>query len=192
MIKKNVFFLSILLTLNGCKMLENNKTNHPTNACHMLKENEDWLESIHRSSQRWDVPASVILSIIKVESSFVYDAKPIKEKGFFWDTYHSSAYGFSQALDGTWNDYKIQTLNASAKRTSFSDSSDFIGWYINNINKATNIKRHDTYNIYLAYHEGIGGYKRKTYKKKRWLIKKAKYIKNLTLTYSKQIKYCNF
>ncbi len=39
----------------------------------------------------------------------------------------SSAYGYSQALDGTWNDYLSENKKQFASRTDFSDSVDFIG-----------------------------------------------------------------
>lgn len=190
-IKTLIIALSILLS--GCTSLffENNSTSHPNNACHILKENSDWLESTKKTYQKWGIPASIQLSFVKTESSFIFNARPIKREGFFFDDYHSSAFGFSQALVGTWSEYKDATNNPNAKRTSFSDSVDFMGWYLNNVSQQSSIEKHDIYNLYLAYHEGITGWKRKSYLKKRWLVSKAKKIKENTLIFSQQIRNCN-
>lgn len=194
MIRKKIILLTFFSTflLNGCAVnLENKKTNHPHNSCKMLMENDDWLEYVINSYKKWKIPISTQLAIIKHESSFRYDARPIKEKGIFYDTYQSSALGFSQALNGTWKEYQNNTGNKNADRRSFKDSVDFIGWYLNNASKTANISKTDTYSFYLAYHEGIGGYKSKSYLKKKWLVKKASVVKNTAENYSKQLKACN-
>lgn len=190
--KKKIILLLLPLLLNGCALLENKHTQHPNNACKMLKENDDWLDSTYASYKKWGVPISVQLAFIRKESSFNYNARPIKKRGFFFDDYQSTAHGFSQALNGTWSDYKRETNNSKANRTSFEDSTDFIGWYLHKISKKINVKKNDSYNLYLAYHEGINGYKKKNYKKKRWLLDVAKNVKMKSQIYSRQIKKCDF
>jgi hypothetical protein len=191
--KVRVLIVFLLILLSGCTSLfiESNSTSHPSNACNILKENNDWLNATKQTYKKWSIPASIQLSFIKTESSFIFNARPIKREGFFFDDYYSSAFGFSQALDGTWLEYKQSTSNYNAKRTSFSDSVDFIGWYLNNVSKQSRIKKHDIYNLYLAYHEGISGWKRGSYKKKKWLVAKAKKIKSNTLLFSKQLRNCD-
>jgi hypothetical protein len=184
--------LIIPLTISSCSLMESRDTSHPLNACKMLNENNDWMNHLNNSYKKWGIPASIQLAFIKKESSFIYDAKPLKEEGFFYNDYYSSAYGYSQALDGTWDDYKRNTNNTSANRTSFGDSTDFIGWYLNNFAKKANIKRSDTYNLYLIYHEGFSGYKKKTYNKKSWLKTEARKVKKYKKIYSNQINKCNF
>jgi len=80
----------------------------------------------------------------------------------------SSAYGYSQALDGTWNDYLSENKKQFASRTDFSDSVDFIGWYVDRAHKFANISKDDFYSLYLAYHEGLNGFIDKTYRNKNW------------------------
>jgi hypothetical protein len=178
--------------LSGCSLLPESKTTeHPTNACKIIKENPDWLNASFSSYKKWGIPVSVQLAFIKKESSFRYNARPIKSKGFLFNSYQSSAYGYSQALNGTWSDYTKSTGNTYADRSSYSDSVDFIGWYLNNVSKKTSIKKNDAYNLYLAYHEGIGGYKKKSYKNKKWLRNVASSLNRLAKKYSSQIKHCN-
>ena len=52
------------------------------------------------------------------------------------------------------------------------------------------IPRSDAYSLYLAYHEGIGGYKRKTYLQKPWLIQVAHKVKARSQLYQAQLNQC--
>jgi len=193
--KKNISFLFLISSfflLQGCSsLLENKETIYKHNACKMLKENDDWLDSLYQSYKKWKVPMSVQLAFIRQESSFRYNARPLKEEGFFWNDYYSTAYGFSQALDGTWSDYVKETGN-DGYRTSFEDSTDFIGWYLNKTSKTLRLSRNDTYSLYLAYHEGNGGFKNKTYNKKPWLKKAAWKVDGWAKKYSRQLVSCDF
>jgi hypothetical protein len=72
----------------------------------------------------------------------------------------SSAYGYSQALDGTWAQYEIETGNTSARRSNFADAIDFVGWYHDKSARTLGIARNDTYNLYLAYYLGRTAYAR--------------------------------
>ena len=85
----------------------------------------------------------------------------------------SSANGYSQALDSTWEMYKAATGKWGANRNSFRDSSDFVGWYFSTTGKRTGLGQYDYKGHYLAYHEGAGGYLKGTWKSKRWLIDTA-------------------
>lgn len=184
-------FFSSLLILSGCSSIESKTTESPDNACQILRENKDWLYSLERSYKKWGTPISVQLAIIRHESSFRHNARPINYNRRMWEPkYQSSALGYSQALDGTWGDYKKETKNHGAERTSFSDSSDFIGWYTRKIRSDLGLRKTDTYNIYLAYHQGINNYKKGSYKRKKDLQKYAKKVYNQSKMYSKQINMC--
>ena len=76
----------------------------------------------------------------------------------------SSAYGYAQALDGTWDDYRQATGRRGADRDDFADASDFIGWYMNEAAPGERLAPHDAYNQYLAYPEGKAGYARGSYR----------------------------
>lgn len=184
----------LLLFLSGCSSLrfESKTTNHSNDACKILKENSDWLDSTLATSKRWGVPISVQLSFIKQESSFKHNARPLKNNFFFFKTYRSSALGYAQALDGTWKDFSIETLNSNANRTSFRDSSYFIGWYIDKAHRELGLKKTDSRRLYLAYHDGINGYLKGTYKRKKWLQDVSKKVERQTAIYKRQIINCNF
>ncbi len=168
------------------------KTSYKQDACKMLIENPDWLHAIRQSHLKWGTPMSIQLSFVYHESSFVYNARPIKKKkGYTFGTeYASSALGFSQALNGAWGDYNKEQKPVNAKRTNFGDSVDFIGWY-NSKSFKMGIKPTDAYNLYLAYHEGRRGWQKGYHKKQKWLLNYAKSVQKKSEVYSKQINNCN-
>ena len=61
---------------------------------------------------------------------------------------------------------------------------------INKTNKINGIKKSDAYNQYLAYHEGHGGFKSKSYNKKDWLINTATKVDQRAEKYRQQLDQC--
>ena len=136
---------------------------------------------------------SVQLATISRESSFQHDARPTRRIGsgiFSREVARSSAYGYAQALDGTWDDYLRSTGRRRADRDNFADSSDFIGWYMNGAARVNGVPLHDAYNQYLAYHEGKAGYARGTYRKKAWLPPVARDVEAWATLYEVQLQSC--
>ena len=162
------------------------------NACAIFDEKSDWYQASWQSYKKWGVPVHVQLAILHQESHFVSDARPPRRKLFWfipW-TRPSSAYGYAQVKDSTWQWYKDKTGNRFADRDDYADAVDFIGWYGNMSHRLLGISKWDAYAQYLAYHEGQGGYQRKTYKHKPWLIKVARKVKANAVRYARQLKYC--
>jgi len=162
------------------------------NSCAIFDEKDDWYASAHDSYEKWGVPVHVQLAIIYQESRFVHDAKPPRRKLLWvipW-TRPSSAYGYGQIKDSTWDWYRDSTGNRWADRDDFDDVVDFIGWYGSVSHRKLGISKWDAYNQYLAYHEGHGGYKRKTFRNKDWLIKVARKVDQRANDYSAQLKQC--
>ncbi|MEO1476197.1 MAG: hypothetical protein AAFS13_07425, partial [Pseudomonadota bacterium] len=85
----------------------------------------------------------------------------------------SSARGYAQALDSTWDEYKSSTGNRAASRSDFSDSVDFVGWYVSRAARQTGTSVSDARSQYLAYHEGPGGFSRGTWRGNSSLIRIA-------------------
>jgi len=90
----------------------------------------------------------------------------------------------------TWADYKRETKNRFADRDDFDDAIDFMGWFISKSQKINKVSKWDAREQYLNYHEGWGGYQRKTYQKKAWLMKVAKTVDDRALQYAAQLKSC--
>ena len=102
----------------------------------------------------------------------------------------SSAYGYAQALNGTWDWYKKDSGNRNASRTNFSDSSDFIGWYVTQTTKKLKIKKSNVYRQYLAYHQGHAGYASGRYKSSKAIQAVAQRTANTASMFGEQLKSC--
>ena len=77
-----------------------------------------------------------------------------------------------------------------ADRDDFGDSIDFIGWYNQQSQLRNGIAPADTYGLYLAYHEGHGGYSRASYRSKPWLTDVAHKVQGRAATYQVQLQVC--
>ena len=180
--------LAITLVIAGCA---SPPPRRPDNACKIFQEKPKWHKHTHRAAKKWKADAPVLLAIMRQESNFDANAKP-RRKRFLGIPLKrpSSAFGYAQALDGTWRLYKKSAGNFMAQRDRFSDAMDFIGWYVAQTRKRLNIPAHDGYRNYLAYHEGWTGYAQGTYKRKKWLISTAKRVANRAAQYRAQLKRC--
>ncbi len=161
-------------------------------ACKMLKDNKSWHKSLRQSAKDWGAPMGFQLAVINQESSFDAKAKPPRAAGFLFlpGKRPSTAYGYAQALDTTWEEYQSKTGNRGANRHSFHDSVDFIGWYFSQTGKVTSLGQYDYKAHYLAYHEGAGGYMRGTWRDKAWLIQRADRVAATAARYESQISSC--
>ncbi|MES9941424.1 MAG: transglycosylase SLT domain-containing protein [Candidatus Thiodiazotropha sp. 6PLUC2] len=188
---KKLRIISILaaLLITSCSSSPPKSTG---NACNIFDEKDDWYEASQESFEKWGVPIHLQLAIIHQESRFEHDAKPPRKKLFWFIPWFrkSSAYGYAQVKDSTWDWYRQQTGNRWADRDDYDDAVDFIGWYANYSNKKLGISKWDPYRQYLAYHEGHGGYKKGSYKKKPWLIKVARKVEKNAKRYRAQIASC--
>ncbi len=178
-----------LAALSGCA---NIPPHNPHDICEIFRENDAWYQATLSASRRWGVPIAVQMSIIHQESSFVADAEPPRPTilGFIPWFRSSSAYGYPQAQDGTWSDYQRQSGNGWADREDFADSCDFVAWYCAMTNKKLGIPLYDANNLYLAYHEGLGGYQRQHYKNKHWLLNVARKVDQRAWQYDAQLATC--
>lgn len=154
--------------------------------CKIYAYDSQWQTAAKASAQKWGTPEYALMAIINQESKFVKHARPS-----YRGAGSSSSYGYSQAQEMTWKEYQNAINNPRAQRTDIKDSLDFIGWYNHNTNKRNNVKKNDTRNLYLAYHEGNGGFERKTYNQKPWLIQVASKVEHIALDYKSQLKSCN-
>tara|TARA_R110001592_G_scaffold52649_9_gene161365 strand:- start:83342 stop:83959 length:618 start_codon:yes stop_codon:yes gene_type:complete len=162
------------------------------NLCEIFLGETDWYEAARDAQKQWGTPIFVMMAIMHQESRFIDDAQPERSwlLGFIPLPRKSSAYGYAQAQDPVWGEYLKQSGNSGADRDEFEDAIDFIGWYTDGSQKRLKLSKWDAYGQYLAYHEGRGGYERRTYNSKPWLKKVANKVKLLASKYNKQLKTC--
>tara|TARA_B100000676_G_scaffold17241_1_gene15223 strand:- start:241 stop:840 length:600 start_codon:yes stop_codon:yes gene_type:complete len=183
---KNKFLILFFLFFSACSSIPSNTSN----SCLIFDERYLWYKHAKKVEQKWGTPIYIQLAIIKMESDFDWLAKPARGKIFKVIPYKrpSSSFGYSQAINSTWEQYKKETGNNLATRMRFKDSVDFIGWYTNKTETILKISKKDAFRQYLAYHEGWGNYK--NYKKNKKVIKLAKKVDKQSKIYKKQLSNC--
>lgn len=164
---------------------------NPTNLCAIFEQYPDWHEAAEDTRQKWGAPAHVTMAMMFQESSFRHDARP-PMRWFLFIPYGraSSAYGYAQAKDETWADYRRETGNGWADRDDFDDAMDFMGWYMSKTSRLNGISKWDAYGQYLNYHEGWTGYRRGNHLRKRWLLGVSRKVESRAKRYAEQYWDC--
>ena len=183
---KKIFIIFIFF-ISACSSIPQNTSN----SCKIFNERYLWYKHVKKVEQKWGTPIYTQLAFIKMESDFDWLAKPPRQKLFKVIPFKrpSSSFGYSQAVKGTWEQYKNETGNKFATRARFKDSVDFIGWYTNKTKSILKIPLQNAFKQYIAYHEGWGNYK--NYKKNKKVISLAKKVEKQSLIYKKQLSKCN-
>ena len=183
---KYKLLILFFIFLNACSSIPKNTAD----GCSIFSERYLWYKHAKKTELKWGTPIYLQLAIIKMESDFDWLAKPERYKLFKVIPYKrpSSSFGYSQAVRGTWKQYKEETGNKYALRYRFKDSVDFIGWYTDKTEKLLKISKKDAFKQYIAYHEGWGAYK--NYKKKEKVILYAKKVQRQSNKYKKQLDAC--
>ncbi|QYX56480.1 lytic transglycosylase [Roseovarius sp. SCSIO 43702] len=161
-------------------------------ACSILSQRPGYLRAFRATERKWGVPVHVQMATIYQESKFDSDARtPFRYTlGVIPTGRQSSAFGYSQALDGTWEEYLADAGSRRARRDNIRDATDFMGWYMNGSRERLGIPLHDTRNQYLAYHEGRTGFSRGSYNAKPWLVRVAGELEARANMYERQLRRC--
>lgn len=159
------------------------------NACSILDQRPSYFRALQATERTWGVPVAVQMAIIYQESKFIGNARTPHQYalGVIPTGRQSSAYGYSQALDGTWAEYVQDQGARRARRDDIGDATDFMGWYMNDTLEGLGIPLNDTRNQYLAYHEGRTGYARASYNDKAWLVRIAGELEERAVMYDAQL-----
>ena len=159
--------------------------------CEVFRQYPDWHDYAHAAADEWGTPIPVLMAFVHHESSYRSDARPARKWLWFipWGRV-SSAEGYAQALDGTWEDYEAERGSLFRSRSDMEDALDFIGWYNHKTQRELGIPKDDARRLYLAYHEGRAGYRRGTWKEKPALQRTARRVAETARRYQAQLDRC--
>lgn len=162
------------------------------NACAIIAERPQYYRAMVATERRWGVPISVQMATIHQESKFVGNARTPHQflLGIIPMGRQSSAYGYSQALDGTWEDYMRDNGRFRARRDRIEDATDFMGWYMHGTTQKLGIPKWDATSQYLAYHEGRTGFANGSQNGKPWLLSVARRVGERAERYRSQLQMC--
>ncbi len=177
------------LLLSGCMTTQPSQVD---DVCAIFAEKRGWYRQSSRAQQRWDVPIHIKMAFMHKESTFAARARPERTKLLWVIPWRrpSSAYGFAQATNAAWSDYQRATGRTRARRNNFGHAMDFIGWYNHESARRLGIPKHDAYRLYLAYHEGHGGYARGSFNTKPHVQDYARRVAQKAARYESQLQQC--
>jgi hypothetical protein len=161
-------------------------------ACALAQERPEYFNAMKATERKWGVPVHVLMATIYQESKFVGNARTPHRfaLGIIPLGRQSSAYGYSQALDGTWEEYQQEEGGRRARRDRIADATDFMGWYMHGSEQRLGISKFDATSQYLAYHEGRTGYANQSYLQKEWLIEVAAAVQARSDEYRNELASC--
>ena len=187
--KINLILITLIFFVS-CAATPPSKT---SNICDIYDEKRSWYKASLKTEKKWGIAPEVTMAFIKHESSYQQGAKPERTRIFFGllpGKRKSTAYGYAQVTDGTLESYKIARGYRFVSRRKFSDAVDFIGWYNDRSSKKLGIPKNNARLLYLAYHEGMNGYKKGSYRSKPWLLSVSTNVQNTANMYSSQFEKC--
>ena len=184
--------LAFLLLVSACGGGHNSAPRNLDDACSIVRQRPAYLKAMKATERKWGIPINVQMATIYQESKFIGNARtPYKwALGVIPMGRQSSAFGFAQALDATWDEYRKDQRRWGAKRDRIEDATDFMGWYMDETTEKLGISKSDARNQYLAYHEGRSGYARGSYRAKSWLVRVAGEVGARSNTYRQQLISC--
>ena len=166
------------------------------NACSILAERPGYLNAFRATERKYGVPVHVQMATIYQESKFISDARtPYRyAAGVIPLGRQSSAFGYSQALDGTWDEYLDETGRRVARRDRIRDATDFMGWYMQSeetqqrIGVPVSDDAQPVSGLSRRAHTAIGA--AATTAKKPWLVRVAGEVDQRADMYAVQLPSC--
>lgn len=189
---KTIRTLVLLALVSACGSGNYSAPRNLDNACSIVAQHPTYLRAMKKTERKWGIPVNVQMATIYQESKFIGNARtPFKYVlGVIPMGRQSSAYGYAQALDGTWDEYRKDQGKLGARRDRIADATDFMGWYMAQSTESLGISKSDARAQYLAYHEGRTGYARGSYKKKSWLVRVSGEVASRSANYRSQLQSC--
>ena len=188
LLRASIFFLA----LASCGGGNSQAPRDLDDACSILRQRPTYYKAMKATERTWGVPVHVQMATIYQESKFIGNARTPHRYalGVIPMGRQSSAYGYSQALDGTWEEYQREQRRFGAKRDRITDATDFMGWYMDQTASRLGVSKYDAEAQYLAYHEGRTGYANQSYLNKPWLVDVAAAIGRRSQNYAGQLASC--
>jgi hypothetical protein len=184
-----IFILSALASCGGGNY---SAPRNLDDACSIIRQRPAYIKAMSATERRWGVPVAVQMATLYQESKFIGNAKTPHRYalGIIPMGRQSSAYGYAQALDGTWDEYRRAQGRWGARRDRISDATDFMGWYMHQSYEKLGIAKNDVQSQYLAYHEGRTGFAKGTYRGKDWLMQVTADLGARAVMYDQQLQSC--
>ena len=181
--------LAALIPLAGCGTAS--PPTRQADICEVFRQYPDWYDYARKSASRWEHRSTCRCR--SCATNRVIGATPGRRangSGSNRSGRPSSAKGYAQAQDPVWNEYQAERGRLFRSRGDMEDALDFIGWYNHRTRRQLGIPLTDAQRLYLAYHEGQGGYRRGTWRDKPKVQRAARRVAATSDRYRAQLVRC--
>ncbi|GHE20848.1 lysozyme-like domain containing protein [Halomonas urumqiensis] len=187
-----ILVMMMVATFSGCAMFAPSPPQDQSNICEIFREQPGWYDHARESEQRWGTPIATQMAFIQQESSFRSHVRPPRKRilGFIPGPRPSSAKGYAQAQDPVWGEYRDDAGGLFSRRTHMKHATDFIGWYNARTHRQVGVSLGNPEHLYLAYHEGAGGYRRGSHRGKPQVLRSASQVAARASRYQNQLAAC--
>lgn len=182
----------LIVATAGCAVRGPAPPPNQDNLCQIFREEPRWYDYARDSEREWGTPIATQMAFIQQESSFRSHVRPPRDRllGIIPWRRPSSAYGYAQAQDPVWGEYRDDAGSFLARRTHMKHATDFIGWYNARTERMTGVSLDNPEHLYYAYHEGQGGYNRGTWRNKPGVQRAAGQVAERAARYQSQLASC--
>lgn len=187
-----LLLMGLIAFMTGCAAVRPSPPPNQDNLCEIFRENPRWYDYARDSERKWGTSVAIQMAFIQQESSFRSHVRPERTRllGIIPWRRPSSAYGYAQAQDPVWGEYRADAGSMTARRTHMKHATDFIGWYNLRTHRMTGVSLTNAEHLYLAYHEGQGGYNRGTWRSKPGVQRAARQVAERAARYQQQLDRC--
>ena len=135
--------------------------------CAVFEQYPDWYDYARASAKKWGTPVHIQMAFVRHESSYRATARPPRKWFLFIPLGRaSSAKGYAQARTRCGVSTRRSGAGCSGAVRTWKTRSTSSAGTTTRLGAGLGIPRTDAYRLYLAYHEGRGGYSRGSWKKK--------------------------
>jgi hypothetical protein len=159
----------------------------------VFREKPHWYRDATRAGAHWGTAVPALMAVMLQESSLDGEARPARKWlwGFIPWSRPSTAAGYAQVVDATWRQYEREAGGEQPRdREDFSHAADFVAWYLTELGEILALPSRDLKRLYLAYHEGPGGYRRGSFRHKPRLEAAAARVALRERRYRAQLEGC--
>ena len=160
--------------------------------CAIFQQHRDWYDYAKDAEDEWGVPVPILMAFVHQESSFRSDARPPR-KYVLWIIPGAACRpprGTPRRRTRPGPTYTDERGSFFRSRSDMEDALDFVGWYNHGTSRELGIAKTDARNLYLAYHEGRGGYRSGKWKGKPKLQQIADRVAQTAQRYEAQLDRC--
>ncbi len=166
-------------------------SNVDTLACQIYRERSDWFTAAIEAERRWGLPVAHQLAFITEDWGLEDGNLPTKWRPD-WTRPDRPTPGLPSGFyDQTWQQYVLQSGNASASPNAIEDVFGFMGWYFSSLAPYTGVSPYDPLAQHVLWRQGPDVFRAGNWQSNLWQRTQAERFASLTRLYMTDFENCD-